>query len=91
VTGAQPVMDSLKTLFTRELRPTGAKFIDVWDTEPNTLVVEMIVQATRPSDKKSVDYPCVETYRFDGNKIKEWRIYPLMAALLAPESFVAQA
>jgi len=84
-------MDTLRDLFTKELRPTGATFSEVWETDPNTLVVEMKVQATRPSSGGKVDYLCVETYRFEGNKIREWRIYPLVGALLAPESFPVQA
>jgi hypothetical protein len=33
----------------------------------------------------------VETYRFEGDKIREWRIYPLVATLLAPESLAVRA
>jgi ketosteroid isomerase-like protein len=91
VTGAQAVMDTLRNLFTKELRPAGATFIEVWETDPKTLVVEMTVKATRPSDGSSVEYPCVETYRFEGDKIREWRIYPLVGTLLAPESFAVRA
>jgi hypothetical protein len=91
VTGAQAVMDTLRDLFTRELRPTGATITGVWETDPKTLVVEMTVQATRPSDRSSVEYPCAETYRFEGDKIKEWRIYPIVTTLLAKESFAVQA
>jgi ketosteroid isomerase-like protein len=91
VTGAQAVMDTLRNVFTDELRPAGATFTGVWETDAQTLVVEMTVQATRPSDGSTVEYPCVETYRFEGDRIREWRIYPLLATLLAPESFVARS
>lgn len=91
VSGADTVMQTLNKLFTRELRPTNAKFTGVWETDPGTLVVEMIVQAIIPSNGKSVEYPCVETYRFEGDKIKDWRVYPLLASLLAPESLIARA
>jgi SnoaL-like domain len=91
VTGAQAVMNSLWNLFARELRPTGATFVGVWETDPKTLVLEMNVQATRPSDGSSLEYPCVETYRFEGDKIREWRIYPIVGTLLAPESLEVRA
>jgi len=91
VTGAQAVLDTLGKLFTQELRPSGATFTGVWEMDPKTLVVEMNVQATRISDGRSLEYPCVETYRFDGDKIKEWRIYPVVGVLLAPESMVVGA
>jgi len=91
VAGAQAVMDTLLNLFKNELRPTGATFTGVWETDPKTLVAEMNVKAVRPADGSAVEYPCVETYRFEGNKIKEWRIYPIVGAFLAPESLIAQA
>jgi hypothetical protein len=46
----------------------------------------MNVQATRLSDGRAVEYPCVETYRFEGQKISEWRIYPIESTLLAAET-----
>jgi hypothetical protein len=91
VRGAQAVMDTLSNLFTHELRPTGATFTGVWETDPKTLVVEMNVKAVRGADGSAIEYPCVETYRFEGDKIKEWRIYPIVGALLAPESLVVRA
>jgi len=85
VVGPRAILDTLSNLFTHELRATGATYTQVWDTPDNALVVEMIVQATRLRDNRSVNYPCVETYRFEGERISEWRIYPVEAALLAAE------
>jgi hypothetical protein len=89
VVGPPAILDVLFKLFTNELRPSGANFTAVWEPDEKTLVVEMIVQATRVAAGKAVDYPCVETYRFEGNKIKEWRVYPIEATLLDPQSLVA--
>jgi FAD/FMN-containing dehydrogenase/ketosteroid isomerase-like protein len=86
VIGPQAISETLRDLFTRELRATGADFTGVWEPD-NSLVVEMNVQATRPSDGRRVEYPCVETYRFEGQKISEWRIYPLEPTLLATEGW----
>jgi hypothetical protein len=91
VTGPKAIMDTVSQLFAKELRPTAATFTGVWETDPKTLVVEMNVSAVRPADGSAVEYPCVETYRFEGDKIKEWRIYPVVGTLLAPESLVAPA
>jgi hypothetical protein len=84
------VLSTVGTLFTTELRPSAADFTAVWEPEENVLVVEMTVKATRIGEGKEVSYPCVETYRFQGDKISEWRIYPIEATLLAPESLAAQ-
>jgi ketosteroid isomerase-like protein len=91
VTGAKATIETLTNLFKNELRPTNATFTGVWETDPTTLVVEMTVQATRPADGSPVEYACAETYRFEGNKIKEWRIYPIVGSLLTPESLIAGA
>jgi ketosteroid isomerase-like protein len=85
VVGPQAILDTLSGLFTNELRATGATFTGTWDLNDNVLVVEMNVQATRVRDGRAVNYPCVETYRFEGQKISEWRIYPVEPTLLAAE------
>lgn len=87
VVGPQAISETVRDLFSRELRADNADFTGVWEPGNNVLVVEMNVQATRMSDGKHVDYPCVETYRFDGPKISEWRIYPLEPTLLAKEGW----
>jgi ketosteroid isomerase-like protein len=89
VVGGQAILDSLLRLFTRELRPDNAEFTAVWEPAADLMIVEMNVQATRLADNTAVEYPCVETYRFEGDKIREWRIYPNEPSLLAPESLVA--
>jgi ketosteroid isomerase-like protein len=82
VTGPQAILDTLLDLFAKELRTTNASFTGVWEPD-NVLVLEMNVQATRLSDGRAIEYPCVETYRFKGQQISEWRIYPITPALLA--------
>jgi len=86
VIGPQAISETLQDLFGHDLRATGADFTGVWEPD-NALVVEMNVQAIRPSDGRKVEYPCVETYRFEDQKISEWRIYPLSPALLANEGW----
>ena len=82
-------MGALGTLFTQEIRPTNATFTGVWEPDESSLVIEMTVQATRSADGRALEYPCVETYRFEGHKIKEWRIYPVEATFLVRESMAA--
>jgi hypothetical protein len=89
VTGPQGIMGALVTLFTKEIRPTNATFTGVWEPDESSLVIEMTVQATRPADGRALEYPCVETYRFEGHKIKEWRIYPVEATFFAREAMAA--
>lgn len=89
VTGPQAIMGALGDLFTREIRPSNASFTGVWEPDPSSLVIEMQVDASRISDGRAIKYPCVETYRFEGHKIKEWRIYPVEALFLSSEKVAA--
>jgi len=90
VSGSQAIFETLFKLFATEFRPTNASTIQMWEPDGNSLIVEMTVQAHRVADGKNVEYPCVETYRFEGDKISEWRVYPAEPTLLAAESRVAQ-
>lgn len=92
VFGPVAIVETLGSLFSRELRPTNATYTGIWEPD-NVLVLEMQVQAMRVSDGRPVEYPCVETYRFEGQKVSEWRIYPVTPLLLNNEggSFAARA
>ncbi len=84
VKSPQSILDHVQDIFSKRLKPTGAEPLEVWNFE-GAMVVEMIVQATRVSDGRAVQYPCVETYRFADGKIRQWRIYPIVKTLLASE------
>jgi ketosteroid isomerase-like protein len=83
VKGPAAVQGALGELFGRELKPTGAQFVGAWEF-PGVLLTELVVQAERLRSGQAVSYPCVETYRFEGDRVREWRIYPIEATLLAP-------
>ena len=87
VTGVGAVMGALGNLVTTVLRPLDADVTGIWEPD-GVLIIRMNVTAMRLTDGKEVKYECVETYRFDGDKICEWRIYPLEPALLAVDSLV---
>lgn len=84
VRGPDAILGQIQEIFTKRLRPSGAEILAVWEFE-GALIVEMIVQATRAHDGRAVEYPCVESYRLEGGKLREWRIYPLESTLLATE------
>jgi hypothetical protein len=72
----------LREVFTQRLRPTAAQFVNVWSF-PDALVVELTVEAVRVRDGQPASYRCAETYQFANGLIREYRIYPLEASLLA--------
>jgi FAD/FMN-containing dehydrogenase/ketosteroid isomerase-like protein len=83
IVGPDAILNTLLAAFGKDLQPVGANFTGVWEPD-NVLVVEMVVQAIDPKTGQKIEYPCVETYRFEGQRISEWRIYPLTAKLLQP-------
>lgn len=42
----------------------------------NTIILEMDANYVNKKDKTFVQVPCTDIYRFDGDKIYEWRVYP---------------
>jgi ketosteroid isomerase-like protein len=82
--GPQAILEHVGEIFSQRLKPSGAEPLDVWHFD-GAMLVEMVVQALRVSEGRAVEYPCVESYRFGEGKIREWRIYPIEATLLAPE------
>jgi alkylhydroperoxidase/carboxymuconolactone decarboxylase family protein YurZ/limonene-1,2-epoxide hydrolase/catechol 2,3-dioxygenase-like lactoylglutathione lyase family enzyme len=42
----------------------------------NTVILEMDANYVNKVDKKFVQVPCTDIYRFEGDRIYEWRVYP---------------
>ncbi|MTJ46746.1 nuclear transport factor 2 family protein [Dolichospermum sp. UHCC 0259] len=42
----------------------------------NTVILEMDANYVNKVDKRFVQVPCTDIYRFDGDRIYEWRVYP---------------
>lgn len=42
----------------------------------STIILEMDANYVNKKDKTFVQVPCTDIYRFDGEKIYEWRVYP---------------
>jgi hypothetical protein len=47
----------------------------LWEVD-NVVIAEMDVNYEVNEDGRPVTVPCVDVYRFQDGKIKEWRIYP---------------
>ncbi len=42
----------------------------------NTIILEMDANYIHRTEKRFVQVPCTDIYRYDGDKIYEWRVYP---------------
>lgn len=79
--GSQNVVDYLKWLYTSQAKPhMPHDFRAIWELE-DTVVLEMDANYIRLKDNKPIQFPCVDILRFDGNLIREWRVYPDQAQL----------
>ena len=75
--GPDAVADLYIQTFKTDLVLDGLKSRGSWQPEEDTVIIEYVTQATRVKDNKAVEFPCVDTYRFRGDKIHEWRVYPM--------------
>jgi limonene-1,2-epoxide hydrolase len=74
--GPQAIVDYMIRLLSTELAINDLKIRAAWETE-DTVVLELNMKGLRHIDKKNVAYPCVDVYRFDGDKIRDWRVYSI--------------
>jgi limonene-1,2-epoxide hydrolase len=59
-----------------EYKITSMTDREVWELE-DTVIIEYDMEINRERDNKTKKFPCVDTFRFEGNKISEWRAYPM--------------
>jgi len=74
VRGPQAVVEYLKKMLATELAINELKIRAAWETQ-DTVVLELNMRGLRHSDNETVSYPCVDVYRFEGDKIRDWRVY----------------
>src|SRR5262249_30044399 len=75
-TGPGAAADYLRDLPATELVIRSLAVRGNWAT-PTDVVAEYTMGGTRLRDNKEVRYPCVDLYRFDGDKLRDWRVYPI--------------
>ena len=61
-------------------------FRGTWELE-DVVIIEMDAKYIRRSDGKPVSFPCTDILRFQGNKIREWRVYPDQSELWLTDKF----
>ena len=75
--GPDAVADIYIQTFKTDLVLNGLKARGSWQPEEDIVIIEYVTQATRVKDNKAVEFPCTDTYRFRGDKLREWRVYPM--------------
>ncbi|MGF2039718.1 MAG: nuclear transport factor 2 family protein [Nostoc sp. CmiVER01] len=73
VIGPQNCRDLLTHIY-KTLKLATCNIRGTWEIG-NTVVLEMDANYIHKQDKRFVQVPCVDIYRFEGDKIYEWRVY----------------
>lgn len=81
VYGSRAAADFLSSFY-KTVKPTQHTVRGAWQMG-NTVIIEMDAHYKRLKDGKPVTVPCTDVYRFEGDLIKEWRVYPDVAEVYA--------
>jgi limonene-1,2-epoxide hydrolase len=81
VRGPQAVVDYLINSFFPRLAITDLQTRAAWQ-DGNTVMLELNMAGHRVKDKKNISYPCIDVFRFKGDKIGDWRVYAIEPAFI---------
>ncbi len=76
VRGPQAVVEYMKKMLATELAINDLQIRAAWETD-NVVILELNMAGLRIPDNKQISYPCVDVYRFEGDKIRDWRVYSI--------------
>lgn len=82
VKGPQAVVDYLINLLTTQLAINDLQTRQAWETE-DSVILELNMKGLRMRDDQNVSYPCIDVYRFKGDKIKDWKVYAIEPTYIA--------
>jgi ketosteroid isomerase-like protein len=72
--GPEACRDALAAIY-KKLKPAVHEVRGIWEIQ-NVVLVEMIAHYVSVAEGRPVSVPCCDVYRFEGDLIKEWRVYP---------------
>lgn len=64
-----------------KIQLTGLEVKDSWEIK-NVVIVEYDIKGNRVRDNKYFEFPCVDIYHFQEEKIYEWHVYPMYEAFV---------
>jgi hypothetical protein len=82
VRGRQAVEDYLKSMLANVLAINDLQIRKAWETE-NEVILELNMAGLRIRDNRYVSYPCVDLYRFEGDKIRDWQVFAIEPTYVA--------
>jgi ketosteroid isomerase-like protein len=82
VRGPQAVVDYMIKLLSTQLAIQDMQTRAAWET-PDAVILELNMKGLRMRDDKNVAYPCIDVYRFNGDKIQDWKVYAIEPTYVA--------
>jgi len=82
VIGAKAAAEFLAGFY-QIVKPANHVVHGAWELDGGVVIIEMAANYTRIADGKAITVPCCDVYRFEGDLIKDWRVYPDVANVYA--------
>jgi limonene-1,2-epoxide hydrolase len=75
MTGAKAAAEYLSNFY-QTVKPSEHVVRGAWQIDDKTVIIEMEAHYKRIADQALIVVPCCDVYRFEGELISEWRVYP---------------
>jgi hypothetical protein len=76
VRGPQAIVDYMGQMMASSLAINDMKIIGAWELG-DTVIVEFNIGGFRYDINQQIRYPCIDIYRFRGDKIRDWRVFAI--------------
>jgi hypothetical protein len=80
--GPQAIADWLIMMLSTQLAINDLQVRTAWET-PDAAILELNMKGLRMLDDQNVAYPCIDVYRFNGDKIQDWKVYAIEPTFVA--------
>ena len=84
VRGPNAIVEYMGKMMTSELAINDMKIIGAWDMG-DVAIVEFDIGGFRFDLNRQIRYPCIDIYRFRGDKIYDWRVYAIDPTFVVPK------
>lgn len=85
--GTRAIKDYLSWLFSILAPNSPLNFRDCWE-QGDVVIRQVDAEFTRRSDGKFITFPSIDIFRFQEDKIREWRVYTDQTELFSDEGRV---
>ena len=77
----ESAVDFFIDMTSNKIKLTGLEVRDSWEIQ-DVVIVEYFMKGQRVSDHQYFEFPCVDIYHFQQEKIYEWHVYPMYEAFV---------